>query len=87
MCLTWSSKKPGLWTVYSVFGLEFQSQEVRGHTKLLRSEVLTLLDAVSSSSVCCRDNRKDWYQSTIFEAITQQSIYFLKTRLVPVGLT
>jgi len=33
-----------------------------------------LLDVVSSSFVCYRNNNgKDWYQSTIFEAITYHS--------------
>ena len=40
----------------SIFGLEFQSPGVRGHTKLLSSKVLKLLDVMNSLSVCCGDN-------------------------------
>jgi len=40
----------------SIFGLDFRSPEVKGHAKLLSSKVLTLLDVMSSSPVCCRDN-------------------------------
>jgi len=48
------------WTLKSImdliFGLKFQLPGARGQAKLLSSKVLTLLDVMSSSSVCCRDD-------------------------------
>ena len=48
------------WTVNSIMdsivGLEFRSPGVTGHAA---AKFLTLLDVVSSSSVCCRDKRKE----------------------------
>ena len=55
--------KPGLWTLDwtmdwtldsimdSIFGLEFRLAGVRGHAKLLSSNILTLLDVMSSSYI------------------------------------
>jgi len=61
----------------SIFGLEFRSPGVRGHDKLLSSKVLKLLDVMSSSSVCYRDNE-------IGTNLVSYPDPSLGTRLVPI---
>jgi len=57
---TWTLNWTMDWTLDSImdsiFGLEFWLPGVRGHAKLLNSKIFMLLNVVSSSSVCCRDN-------------------------------
>jgi len=53
---------------------------------ITQQQSLTLLDVVSSLYVHCRDNnRRDWYQCTIFEAITLHSLCaFSKPQIVSI---
>jgi len=78
--------KPSVVSMDLTFGLEFWSPGVRGHVKLLSSNVWMLLDVMSSPSVCCRDNnRRAWYVQTyhFWGTNLAQSMCFLKAGWVP----